>query len=333
MRVLIIRLSSMGDIVLTTPILRDLKEKYPEIVIDYLVMDAFKEAISGNPHIDNLILFDKRKNDGLIDLIRFGLELRKNNYTYVFDLHSKLRSRILSFLIGAKLFRYKKRKFIKTLLVKLRLMRYKVDDTIVRNYYKPFKDLGLFYSGEKLEFYFDKASEERIENLEIDFKNTVAIAPGASKETKKWRKDGFSELIRLIVKKYEKSVVLIGAESERKMCEEIIEQSGVVAENLAGRLTLKESGALLSKVRFLVTNDSGPFHVARGVKTPTYVIFGPTSPDMFEYDNKNILIYAKVDCSPCSLHGDKRCPKGHFKCMNEVKATDILEIIENSGRL
>jgi ADP-heptose:LPS heptosyltransferase len=91
MRILIIRLSSIGDVILTTPILKKLKEKYPDLIIDFMVLDKFKDAITGNPNIDNLIIFDKKKHDGYKNMKRLGKELKKNNYTYVFDLHSKIR--------------------------------------------------------------------------------------------------------------------------------------------------------------------------------------------------------------------------------------------------
>lgn len=99
--------------------------------------------------------------------------------------------------------------------------------------------------------------------------------------------------------------------------------------NLVGKLTLKETGALLSQIRFLLTNDSGPFHIARGVGCKTFVIFGPTSPGMFDFGENDTLVYSKIDCSPCSLHGDKVCPKKHFKCMKELSYEKVFKIIEN----
>lgn len=332
MRVLIIRLSSIGDIILTTPVLKALKKKYPDIIIDFLIIDKFKEAVMGSKYIDNLILFNKEKNDGLKNMILFGKELKKNNYDYVFDLHSKIRSKIISAVIGAKTYRYKKRGVLKSLLVKCRLTKYKVDDTIVKNYFGAFKDFGLEYKGEDLDFPFRKEDIERIEKLGIDLEKTPILAPGASKETKKWTQEGFANLIKLLYEKYEKKPILIGARDEKGMCDSINKLSGDLALNLAGELTLKESAALLSKGRFLVTNDSGPFHIARGVNCPTFVIFGPTSPEMFEYNQNNILIYAGEKCSPCSLHGDKKCPKGHFKCMRNITAEKIMKEIEKTGR-
>lgn len=332
MRVLIIRLSSIGDVILTTPVLKELKRKYPDIIIDFLVMENFKDAISGCPYIDNLILFNKKKHDGLKKMIAFGKGLKTNNYDYIFDLHAKVRSKVISNAIGVKTYTYKKRGLLKSILVKTKAIKYKVDDTIIKNYFGAFKVLGLEYIGEDLTFSFDKKDMDKLDTLCIEYENVPMIAPGASKETKKWTKEGFAELIKLLYNKYGKKPIIIGSNSEYEMCEQIKNLAGDVAVNLAGKLTLKESGALLSKAKFLVTNDSGPFHIARGVKCPTFVIFGPTSPEMFEYDKENVLIYLNEPCSPCSLHGDKACPQKHFNCMKKLSAKMVMEIIEKNGR-
>ncbi|MGL4997426.1 MAG: glycosyltransferase family 9 protein [Cetobacterium sp.] len=332
MRVLIIRLSSIGDVILTTPILKELKIKYPKIVIDFLVMDKFKDSILGCPYIDNLILFNKKEHDGLKNMMRFGKSLKINNYDYVFDLHSKVRSKIISSAIMSKTFTYKKRSLLKTFLVKNKIIKYKVDNTIIKNYFGAFKVLNLEYKGEDLTFSFEEKHSEKLKTLGIEYENIPILAPGASKETKKWTKEEFAQLSKLLYNKYRKKPIIIGSKEEFEMCEDIKKISGEVAINLAGKLNLKESGALLSKASFLVTNDSGPFHIARGVKCPTFVIFGPTSPDMFEYDENNRLIYLNESCSPCSLHGDKVCPKKHFNCMKKLSAERVMNIIEKNGR-
>lgn len=335
MRILIIRLSSIGDIILTTPILKQLKEKYPEMVVDFLVMKNFKDSIEGNPYIDNLILFDKKKNDGYQNMVEFGKKIAENKYDYVFDLHCKIRSKVIAKQIastGAKVFSYPKRKWWKTLLVKLRLIKYHVDDTIIKNYFKPFKKFGLKYRGEELLFTFEKTDLEKVK----EYKNMFVMAPGASKETKKWTKKGFGNLAKKLYEKYNIKTVLIGGREDIERCEHINKISGGICINLAGKLTLKESGALLSISKLLVTNDSGPFHIGRGVGCSTYVIFGPTDPGMFEYDEKNKLIYKGEKCSPCSLHGNRECPKGHLNCMNGLSDNIIFETIEkdiNKGGL
>ena len=276
-RILVIRLSSIGDVILTTPVLKAFKEKYPESIIDFLVIDKFKDAISLSPYVDNLLLFNKEKNDGLSNLVKFAKELSKNEYDYVFDLHSKFRSKIITFVLskfyGVKSYTYKKRAFWKSILVNMKLIKYEVDNTIVKNYFSAFKDFDLEYQGKK--------------------------------------------------------VILIGGKEDCERCDKIEKISENSVINLAGKLSLKETGALLSQTKFLLTNDSGPFHIARGVGCKTFVIFGPTSPGMFDFGENDILVYNKIDCSPCSLHGDKVCPKKHFKCMKELSYEKVFKIIEN----
>lgn len=316
---------------MTTPILKELKKKYPNIIIDFLVMENFKDAISLCPYVDNLILFNKKKHDGLKNMIAFGKKLKANNYDYVFDLHAKVRSKVISNAIGSKTYTYKKRSLLKSILVKTKIIKYKVNNTIIKSYFGAFKVLGLKYNGEDLTFSFGKKDLEKLETLGIEYENVPMIAPGASKETKKWTKEGFAQLSKLLYNKYGKKPIIIGSNGEYEICEEIKNLADGLVINLAGKLTLKESGALLSKARFLVTNDSGPFHIARGVKCPTFVIFGPTSPGMFEYDEKNVLIYLQESCSPCSLHGDKECPQKHFNCMKKLSAEMVMEVIEKTG--
>lgn len=328
MKILVIRLSSIGDIILTTPVLKAFKEKYPESVIDFLVLDKFKDSIEGVPYVDNVILFNKEKNDGLHNMEIFGKELKKNGYDYIFDLHSKIRSKIISKNIGVKTFTYRKRSLWKTLLVKMRLIKYKVDNTIVKNYFGAFKDFELEYKGEDISFAFSEKDDKHKE-----YEGLPVMAPGASKNTKKWIKEGFGELANLIYEKYGKKTVLIGGKEDFEICNEIDKISGGHTINMAGKLSLKESGAILSRASFLVTNDSGPFHIARGVKCRTFVIFGPTSPEMFEFDKNTVLIDKNVKCSPCSLHGDRECPKGHFDCMRQITGKEVFDTIENSAKI
>jgi len=323
-KILIIRLSSIGDIILTTPILKQLKRKYPNITIDFLVMDNFKDSISDLNYIDNLIIFHKEKYDSFKGLIKFGKELSKNNYDYVFDLHNKLRSFIISKNIDSQVLVYPKRKLWKSIFVKLRLIKYHADDTIVKNYFKPFDFMGISYENEDLTFSFSKKNLLSVSKYSSHF----VMAPGASKETKKWTTEGFGTLAKKLYDEYNIKTILIGGDSDILRCEKINKISENSCINLAGKLSLKESGALLSISKLLITNDSGPFHISRGVKCPTYVIFGPTDPNMFEYDSNNKLIYSNVKCSPCSLHGDLKCPKSHFKCMKNITANFILEKIK-----
>ncbi|MEE8481446.1 MAG: glycosyltransferase family 9 protein [Desulfobacterales bacterium] len=322
MKILIIRLSSIGDIILTTPVLDAIKSRFPDAVIDFLVMDRFKEAISGTPWIDNLILFEKEKHISVTDLVRFSKKLNKNNYDIVIDLHAKIRSIVIAIMLKAKVLRYKKRAWWKSVLVPLRLIKYHVDDTIVVNYFMPLKKIGIHYTGEKLKFYFSKNDLKRVSG----FNDFIVMAPGAANYTKQWPKEYFAQLGKILSEK----IILIGGKSEYDTFEDIRRIIGDRCENLAGKLSLKESGALISKSKYIITNDSGTFHIARGVSKKAFVIFGPTDPGMFEYDADSILLYDGADCSPCSLHGDKKCPKKHFSCMMALTPERVYKIIIDS---
>lgn len=317
-------MSSFGDVILTTPVLRELRKKYPDALIDFVVLDKFKEAIRGNKNVNNLIIFEKDKYKGIKGIYDFSKKL--GDYDLVIDLHAKMRSFFISNFVKGKVLRYRKRPLWKSLFVKWKLIKYSVDHTIIKSYFKPLEILGLKYKGEELDFDFEAKDLEKVRTYD----NFVVFAPGASKETKKWTKENFSFLAKKLHEEYNKKIILIGGKNEWEELEEIRKNSGEFCINLGGQLSLKESGALLSKASFVVTNDSGPFHMARGVKTLSFVIFGPTDPNMFEYNDKAILLFANEPCSPCSLHGDKACPKGHFNCMKNLTAEKVFEVIKNN---
>jgi lipopolysaccharide heptosyltransferase II len=308
LNILVIRLSSFGDIILTTPVVRALKRKFPQATIDFLVMDRFREAIDGNPDISNVIEFKRGRYKGLVGILRFSSTLKAAKYDLILDLHAKLRARLICLSLKTRTLRYTKRSFWKTLGVRLHLMRYRVDDTIVRNYFRPLKPLGIPPGPEKLSFAFTQEDLMAV----TAFGNRVVLAPGAANPTKKWPAEYFSELGRML----DRRIVLMGGSEDVADLEAIRQIIGPgICENLAGKLSLKQSGALLSLAQFVVTNDSGPFHMARAGGRPVFAIFGPTDPGMFTFNPNETLIYSGEPCAPCSLHGDSKCPKGHFRCM------------------
>lgn len=323
LKLLIIRFSSFGDVILTTPVLAAIKAEHPHAVIDFLVMDKFADAIDGNPHIDNLLLFEKKRGRGIFNIFRFALKLRRNNYTQVIDLHGKVRSILLSYFIGAPVHRYRKRRLWKTVGVKLRLIRYHVDDTIVNNYFTAVRHLGIPVGSEKLRFDYTPEDAAAVES-HSDF---VVFAPGAANLTKKWLQEHFARLGEMLQEK----IIIVGGPEDIEAGDAICRRIGPKCLNLAGKLTLKQSGALIARAKYIVCNDSGPFHIARGVGAKAFVFFGPTDPDMFSYDHNAVLIYAALSCSPCSLHGSHRCPLGHFNCMRTLTPEKVMQIITEAN--
>ncbi|NLK62640.1 MAG: glycosyltransferase family 9 protein [Fusobacteria bacterium] len=324
MKVLFIRFSSIGDIILTTPVLTEFKKKFPDAEVDFLTFTHFQDAISGNKNIDNLICFEKDKYKGFFGIKKFVKEnLKNNNYDIVIDLHSKIRSKLISLFLNKKTYTYNKRNFFKTILVKLRLSKYTPCDTIVKRYFNALEKFDIKYSGENLEFNYFFKDKKKVDK----YRGSIVLGVGASKETKKWKKEYFSKLSELLNNYYKRDIVIVGSKSEYEEIQFICNENKGYCYNLAGELTLKETAALMSESLFTVVNDSGPFHISRGVKAKTFVIFGATSPKMFDFTNNSTLIYSNEICSPCSLHGDKACPKGHFNCMNNLTPEIVFEKI------
>jgi ADP-heptose:LPS heptosyltransferase len=319
LKILIIRFSSYGDIILTTPIIDAIRKRYPAARIDFLVMDRFVDAIRLNGHIHTLIPFEKEKFKGIVGIFHFSQRLRKEGYDLVVDLHAKVRSIIMSHFMATRVVRYRKRRWWKTLGVNLRLIRYRVDDTIVRNYWHPLARLGIPCPPERLTFDYSKEDLRRM----APFGGTVLFAPGAANPTKRWPAEYFARLGVLL----SQEITLIGGPGDFEELEEIRKYIGPRCRNLAGELDLKESGALIAASRYLVCNDSGPFHMARGVGTKAFVIFGPTDPNMFTFNENAVLIYAHLKCAPCSLHGDRKCPRGHFRCMLDLTPQKVFKWI------
>ena len=247
------------------------------------------------------------------------------NYDYVIDLHSKFLSQYMGKKISkesnAMYLKYSKRKWWKSVLVKMRIIRYKADRSIVKSYFTAVKKLGINYVNEEIDFYFSRETEtQMVEKYGLKNRKYIVLAPGASKVTKEWIY--YEELANKLAAETDYDVVVIGGKEDYLKVKEIQR-----IQNLAGKLNFKESGVILKYAKFAVTNDSGPFHIARAMKTKTIVIFGPTDPKMFTYNEKTYLLTSRQDCSPCSLHGGKKCPKGHFKCMKELTHEKVYDKI------
>jgi ADP-heptose:LPS heptosyltransferase len=334
LRILVIRFTSLGDVILTTPVVAALREHYPQARIDYLVMESCADAIAGSPHIDTLIRFDKNRHRGVPGMLTFARRL--GQYDLIIDLHAKLRSRILTALIPGRVLRYCKRAWWKALGVHLRLIRYRADAPIVTTYFKALAPLGIPVGGEDLYFAYGDVDQERV----VEHTGAAVLAIGAANATKRWPADHFARLGELI----EGPIVIIGGSVDTadgdRICRHINGHTGDRTghrisdrisdrcTNLAGSLSLKESGALLATARYVVCNDSASFHMARAVGTQAFVIFGPTDPGMFSYDEGAVLLHRGESCAPCSLHGNRHCPRGHFDCMRRLRPETVMATIE-----
>jgi len=335
LKILIIRLGSIGDVVLTTPVIAALKLSNPDADLDFLVKKEYYELLIGNPNIRRVIPFDGSRHKGLKGLLEIAGELRKEGYRYVIDLHGNLRSRAIAALIPAsKTLRYDKQALKRRLL--LHGFRPHTKHTVdaylsvlaplfAVAYLKPTPATAIYLSQEE-----EKGAASFIAQYSVSEGSTiVGLNPGARWQTKRWLEEGFIDVGRRMAKELGAQVIVFGGPDEVDLCKRVAVGIGKEGISVAGRVGLKETAALINRCKVFVSNDSGPMHMATAVGTPVVAIFGPTVQGFgFSPLGKSIVVEKELRCRPCSLHGSDSCPKGHFECMKKINADEVFERVK-----
>ncbi|GAB4288602.1 MAG: glycosyltransferase family 9 protein [Ignavibacteriaceae bacterium] len=307
-RILVIRLSSLGDILLTTPLLRALKNNFPESEIDFLVKEEYKDTLRLNPNINRLLFYGQGKNS--VDKF---ISQYKSYYDLIIDLQNNFRSAQLTLKLKSPVRRFKKYSFRKWLLVNTKINLLKKMPPIADRYFNTMTEIKP--DGRGPEFYTDKNFSSGLNGLP----NLIGIAPGSRHYTKSWPVDYYSELIRnLINSKY--NVVLLGGADDIELCKLLAEDNPEVI-NLCKANDLLQIGADLKKCRVLICNDSGLMHLASAVNVPVVAFFGSTVKEFgfLPYKVSNLILENNLlTCRPCSHIGRSDCPRKHFKCMKEI---------------
>ncbi len=323
MRILVIRLSSLGDVILTSSVLSELKER--GIKADLLTFKPFGELFKDQPFINRVIEVKKEELKGLKEIRELAENLR--DYDFAFDLHDVLRTKLLRHFLKCKVFTYKKRGLLRRLMTVFKPLKAKWL-FVPHLYAEPFKEIGIKIENPRPYLKVDGKSLKRVEELLPKGRELVALAPGARWPNKEYPLERFKRISELLIKEGFK-VVAVGGEKEREKGK-ILEETGAI--NLCGELSLKESLALISKCSLVISNDSGVVHMARAVKTKVLALFGPTHPAFgfapFKEEGKALTL--NLPCSPCSLHGKKvRCrERVCFKIPPEEVVKEGMKLLE-----
>jgi heptosyltransferase-2 len=332
-KVLIIRLSSIGDILLSTPFVRQVRQKFPEAQIDFVIKDVYKDLIKHNPHIDNI--YTIKLEDRNSDLSEMKQVLEKQSYHVVFDLHNNIRSNYLKRNINAGTTRsIRKDKLKQSLLVWFKINKYDKEISIPERYLSVARDFGVVDDRKGLELFWDNAIIELAEKKAIsngfDLNSSFfALAPGAGFFTKRWPIKKFEQLIEIIRERENASIVIFGGAEDKKIGSELTKMKNVI--DFCGKLSLLESAYLISKGKVIISNDSGLMHMATAVQTPVLAIFGSTVRELgfFPYRSKSrITENSEISCRPCSHIGRHKCPKNHFKCMEDISSEKVYKELE-----
>lgn len=326
--ILIIRFSSLGDVLLTTPVLDTLKTFYPESRISFITKEQYAPLFKNNNSIDELILLEDGKNMGLIKLLR---KIRERKFDLIIDLHKNLRSFIISsFLKYSEYYSVNKRTLERRTLVWLKKNYIPEGYHVVKAYLETLKTIvnvdGILKP--KIHLGDDEImqAQEYIKNR-IPGSDMVAFAPGARWKTKQWEEEYYATLGDVIQRCSKSTVLLVGDNDDRGISERICSFMKKQPVNLTGLLSIRETASFLKLSKVVITNDSGLMHVAVATGTPVISIFGPTVPDFGFYPlgEKDVVLQTQLDCRPCALHGGNYCPEGHHNCMKNITVEMVWE--------
>ena len=322
-KILIIRFSSIGDIVLTTPIIRCLKKQFPDHLIHFLIKKEYKNVLEENPYIDKFHVF----NGNLAETIS---ELKEEQFDYIADLQHNYRSKrvISSLKIPSRSFpKLNVKKWVAT-NIKLNFLP---NTHIVDRYFEAVKPLGVINDEQGLDFFIPEEQKFDIDDLPAVFEDGyVTIALGAQHETKRIPQQKVIEIAKLL---YD-PILLLGGDDVAAIGDEIVMELGERAYNGCKKFTLMQSASLIQQSNCLLTGDTGLMHIAAALHKPIASIWGNTFPEfgMYPYmpnerGNFRLFEITPLCCRPCSKLGYKKCPKKHFKCMLNIPAPEVAQWI------
>ena len=325
--ILVIRLSSLGDILLTTPVLRALHEHFPAAHIDVLTKAAYQDVLCANPCVHRLWLWEPQQ--GLREMLG---RLRQIRYDVVVDLQRTLRSRLLyhGLLARCKL-TYAKHTIRRALLVHCGWNTLRAMTPVPERYVAPLRRLGLTTPLPPLEMHLTAPSREamhaylRQELPEHGARPLLAVAPGARWSTKRWPVERFAAVAQELAQAQQAAVVVLGSAEDQRLAQELCQRLTVPALDSTGKLSLMHTAALLQQCHLLLSNDSGLMHMATALRVPVVAIFGPTVQEFgfYPFQARAQVVRADVACRPCSTKGSARCPRGHHQCMQQVTVAQV----------
>ncbi|MBK8920771.1 MAG: glycosyltransferase family 9 protein [Saprospirales bacterium] len=323
-KILLLRFSSIGDIVLTTPVVRCLKQQLGAEV-HYLTKQVFAPLLTGNPYVNRVFSFNMEVQEVLN-------ALAQERYDWVIDLHHNLRSARVKWAL-----RRPARSFDKLNLQKWLLVHTGIDclpdKHVVDRYMDTVRHLGVQYDGEGLDYFIPEAAELHLPDLRADLQAGayVVFAIGANHATKRLPQEKIVEVCR----RTGSPVVLLGGKAEMESGRQIADQAGTHVLNCCGQLSVHQSASAIRQAAKVITHDTGMMHIAAAFQKEIVSVWGNTVPKfgMYPFYRTGIQRNTTVEshdlpCRPCSKIGYAQCPKGHFKCMQDIPAAVILQALK-----
>ena len=323
-KILILRLSSLGDILLASPLLKEIKNRFPDCLIDFVIKKEFVQAIEFNPNINNILLYEANNVNSL------KKKFKSVNYDYILDLQNNFRSRQLLKGMKSQVYKFKKPTFKKFLLVHFKINLLKDKVSIAQHYVNSFPLIKT--TDLQLDFHYPKEKDAEADSIfprNLKDKKIIGICPGSKHFTKRYPSELFAKVIKnLSLMNY--SVLLFGGRDDEEICALLaLDNSAII--NFQNNNDLYLTSALMKKCSAVISNDSALMHLSCALNIPTAVIFGSTVSEFgfFPLNKKSVIIESKkLNCRPCTHIGRKECPKGHFKCMNDISPDMVISKLQ-----
>ena len=319
MKFLIIRFSSIGDIVLTTPVVRCLKKHFPDSEMHFLTKQSFGTIVENNPYIDKVHLL-AHSWETVVH------ELKQENYDYIIDLHHNLRTLRLKKDLGIKSFPFNKLNIQKWIYTNLK-WNLMPDLHIVDRYMKTVESFGVTNDGEGLDYFIPAKDEVKQKDIPVSHHlGYIGLVIGAAHNTKKLPVEKIKELCS----KLDHPIILLGGKEDNENAKQIASVDPIKIYNACGKFNLNESADLVKKSKLIITHDTGLMHIAAAFKKKIIAVWGNTVPEfgMYPYYGNTHIQSSQFEinglrCRPCSKIGYAKCPRGHFKCMIQIKTDAI----------
>jgi lipopolysaccharide heptosyltransferase II len=316
-KILIIRFSSIGDIVLTTPVVRCLKQQLADAEIHYLTKKSFKSILEHNPYISKIHTIEKDVTE-VID------ELKSENFDHIIDLHNNLRSSQVKMKLRKPAATFRKMNLHKWLIVNFKL-RNMILPHVVKRYLETVSKLGVKNDEKGLDYFIPAADEVSLATLPLFHQNGyIAFVIGAKHYTKQLP----VEKIISICKKISQPIVLLGGKEDAERAAAIENALGAIIFNACGKYNLNQSASFIRQATKVITHDTGLMHVAAAFKKEIISVWGNTVPAFgftpyLPAGGSKMVEVNHLSCRPCSKIGYDKCPRGHFKCMRGIDETQF----------
>jgi lipopolysaccharide heptosyltransferase II len=317
-KILIIRFSSIGDIVLTTPVMRCLKTQLPHTEIHYVTKKAFRTLLENNPYVDKIHSIEK-------DVKEIADTLKNEHYDAVIDLHNNLRSLQIKRLLKKPSTAFKKLNFRKWLLVNLKINTMPAVHVVDR-YLQTVAHLGIKNDGKGLDYFISAKDEINLQTLPPTHQQGyIGFVIGAKHFTKQLP----VEKLISICKKLDYPLVLLGGKEDQERAQLIANAIGDRIYNACGIYNLNQSASLVKQAKKIITHDTGLMHIAAAFKKEIISVWGNTVPAFgftpyLAAATSKIVEVQGLPCRPCSKIGYDKCPQGHFKCMRDIDESSFI---------